>query len=317
VALELAALARGAEVKILTLREFINDWVDDVERRKLSDTTKRDYKDVTSRFLAFMGEDAEMAVDQVEPTHIKNYLTDMEKEGRSPRTIKKHLSVLKSSFREAVTLRKLTYNPVTAVKPPKAEETHKEAFTVQELRNILETCSSSKNGNEWETAIRLGFYCGMRLGDATNLSWSNIDLNEQKITFTPEKTSKVVELPIHKGLHDHLMQLPTSDDPLAPLCPTLSRAQKGHRGILSKQFSKIVSSAGVEVRKAGDGVRKVSNKSFHSLRHTLVSHLAEKNVAEEIRMQLSAHQDKRVHAGYTHLQFKEMQTALNKLEGLE
>jgi site-specific recombinase XerD len=59
--------------------------------------------------------------------------------------------------------------------------------------------------------------------------------------------------------------------------------------------------------------RTVTSKSFHSLRHTFVSQLANSGVPSEIRQRLIGHSDSGVHKKYTHLELQGFRDAVAKI----
>ena len=83
----------------------------------------------------------------------------------------------------------------------------------------------------------------------------------------------------------------------------------------------LVAQAGIECRavdrKRGEGVggRKFRTLSFHSLRHTFNSMLANAGVDQEIRQQLTGHASAEMNRRYTHLELKTMRDAISKLPG--
>lgn len=70
-------------------------------------------------------------------------------------------------------------------------------------------------------------------------------------------------------------------------------------GTLSTQFRRIMDRAGVarEIIEADDVVKR---RSFHSLRHSFASWLAEADIHADVRQRLTGHQSAGVHARYTH-----------------
>ena len=64
------------------------------------------------------------------------------------------------------------------------------------------------------------------------------------------------------------------------------------------------------------GSRTNYERSFHSLRHTLTSWLADSNVSPEIRMQIIGHKSQDVHSLYTHLDAKTLKKAMSGVPGL-
>ena len=75
------------------------------------------------------------------------------------------------------------------------------------------------------------------------------------------------------------------------------------RNGLSGQFRLIMEKAGVkgdEITKRGDKGRNRSTLSFHSLRHSFNSEMANAGVPQEIRQRLTGHASKAVNDSYTH-----------------
>jgi integrase len=63
----------------------------------------------------------------------------------------------------------------------------------------------------------------------------------------------------------------------------------------------------------GKGVRKFTKRTFHSLRHSFNSALANAGVAEEIRMKLTGHSSKAMNDKYTHLEVEPLKNAMDSL----
>jgi integrase len=103
-------------------------------------------------------------------------------------------------------------------------------------------------------------------------------------------------------LEEYLLSLPAAESDDAFLFPSLAQRATSP---LSKEFARIMSAACIEQRvirerdEDGSG-RSVSALSFHSLRHSFSSLLANAGIAEETRMALTGHTTREVHQRYTH-----------------
>lgn len=115
-------------------------------------------------------------------------------------------------------------------------------------------------------------------------------------------------------LRDYLSARPTGVGK-RPLLPTLHGRIKGSLGGLATELSRLMARAGVFApmcrEKKGRG-RQVRTKSFHSLRHTFVSRLAN----ADVRKALAGHDTDEAHARYTHLAFTEQTYAPAKLSAI-
>ena len=209
-------------------------------------------------------------------------------------------------------------NVAAAVDLPEAGATVRVDFSPEEIDAIL----NAARGSEWETATMLGYFCGMRLGDACRRRWSEVDLDARTITWTPEKTArkgKSMTLPLHPRLAEHLKAIAGSKKPQGFLTPRLAKGKPSGRSGLSQQFTRLMMAAGVkfEIHEAdGKGAgRARSSKSFHSLRHSLNSQLLIAGVDEAVRVQVSGHSDARTNRRYSHVRGESFRQALNKLPG--
>src|SRR4051812_32139353 len=140
--------------------------------------------------------------------------------------------------------------------------------------------------------VLAGYCTGARLSDLANLKWSNVDLAERTLTFVQKKTGAKIKIPMHAELEDYLVSLPSADKD-APVFPTLYGKTSAGKSGLSMAFARLMKRAGIDggaIRERGPGVsRSVSALSFHSLRHSFNSALANAGVAQELRMRLTGH----------------------------
>ncbi|NBO09967.1 MAG: site-specific integrase, partial [Actinobacteria bacterium] len=204
---------------------------------------------------------------------------------------------------------------------PDGHANQRKAFTWPQVLKLI----SAAEGN-WVTAVMLGAYCGMRLGDCVNLKWDNVNLEEDTITFVPEKTSrgkrrKELTVPIHPTLKLHLAELKLSAaEGLMHLCPELQGRSVGGRSGLSKDFiEKVMTKAGINNQAKASKItgkgRAFSALSFHSLRHSFNSEMANKGVSQELRRHLTGHATDRMNDGYSHFTKKLLKKAVAKLPG--
>jgi integrase len=179
---------------------------------------------------------------------------------------------------------------------------------------------------DWKLCILFGCYTGLRLQDIVNLCWGQVDLDEHRVTVTPKKqrrslaSKKIIAVPLHPQLVQAIMDLPGTDDPDAPLMPSLAGRRPGGRSGLSREFLEIMAGAGIpaEVKQRltdGSGAETIT-LSFHSLRHTFITALTEQGVSKDVRMGLAGQTDEAVHAGYSHLSEDQLRAGINRLPSL-
>jgi integrase len=66
----------------------------------------------------------------------------------------------------------------------------------------------------------------------------------------------------------------------------------------------------------GAGNQMFSRRSFHALRHSFTSALANQNVSSELRMKLTGHKTEGEHRKYTHHEMDNLRAAVKKIPSL-
>ncbi|HEV2327594.1 MAG TPA: tyrosine-type recombinase/integrase, partial [Verrucomicrobiae bacterium] len=64
------------------------------------------------------------------------------------------------------------------------------------------------------------------------------------------------------------------------------------------------------------GIRQISRRTFHALRHSFTSALANQGVDRELRMKLTGHKTEAEHQKYTHHELEKLRAAVEKIPAL-
>lgn len=279
-----------------------------------SKRTATTYEPVIDSFLAGIGSKKLAPLTAIIPADVEAHRDRLTAGGRKPSTVRNALKIIGAMFNAALRQGLVESNPVPAVEVNDAPQQERDPFSAEEIKLLLEHAE-----DEWKTLIMLGGFAGMRLGDAVNLRWDNVDLTEGIITFTPQKTSRkglILTVPMNTKLHDHLMKL--AGDTGGLICSTLAKYGIGGRFGLSGRFSTLMATAGIQNRIVAEGVgkgRKQLAKGFHSLRHSFNTSLLNAGVDEKIRMSLSGHTTSRMNRRYSHAEVETLRAAVDKMEG--
>lgn len=140
---------------------------------------------------------------------------------------------------------------------------------------------------------------------------------EQMDSFKAGKTRQRIKIPMHDALHEFLLELPGPDSGKAFLLPSLAGKSTAGKSGLSMAFSRLMERAKargeiIDERRGGSG-RSVSTLSFHSLRHTLVSLMANAGVPEEVRQKFTGHASAELNQHYTHHEVETLRAAIAQL----
>jgi integrase len=306
---ELTLISSGEQLEFHSVEGWLEGWLTS-KAGSTAKATYAKYSQVVGRFLVHLGSRAGASLASVSSTDVSAFRDKLAAEGRSPKTVNLAKSVLNIAFEVARRRGMIPFNPAAAVDNLRTSRADgpsgREAFSDTELAGLVSAASG-----DWRGAILLGATSGLRLGDIAGLRWQSVDLNERLIRVVTGKTGKVVVVPMHPDFLEWLA-LRERGIGRAFVFPGLSGNRVGGTGGLSVQFAEIVKKTGVAMRvteRKGKG-RTTRSKTFHSLRHSFISALANSGVAPDIRQKLAGHTDPRVHADYTHHTIKTLRDAV-------
>jgi integrase len=325
---QIRELSGDSAIRFKSLAAYAAEWLQS-KQVTLSEGTFVRYKGFVDEFVTNVGKQrAATSIEAIAAQDVKAFRDLQVKEGKSETTANLALKTLRSLFNDARREGFLSTNPAEAVKTFDVEKKARDVFTHGQLRALV--CKATP---EWKTAILLAYYSGLRLRDAVSLSWDHINFELRQIRYFPRKSNRgqtrrpdwkkhvtgQLEVPLMPEVEAHLLSLPSTDDPIEKLCPTLAAKSTGGNRGLSRMFQRVMAAADIHsdrgVEKKGKG-RQFKTLGFHSLRHTFVSELANADVPADVRRQISGHSDEKIHERYTHLGLETKRRALAHLRPL-
>jgi len=261
--------------------------------------------------MAFLGHRARLNIAAITSRDVASFRDKRHGLGLAPATVNVDVAILSAAFNAALRQGHVLVNPCLAIEPLKNKPERKGVFTPEQVSALLKTAEG-----DWRGLILLAFYSGQRLLDCANLRWRSIDLvsDIKTIRFAVRKTGAEVVSVVHPALEDYLLSLPAAKSDDAFVFPTLAERSAS---VLSKRFGELIALANIDRgllrERTTQGARSVSALSFHSLRHSFSSILANAGVSEERRMALTGHSTRDMHAKYTHHQLEQLRDAISVL----
>jgi integrase len=312
---EIVEQATGEPLRNYTVADWFADWLRGKQSTKTQSTFLK-YANTVNRFLASLGPRAKLNVNQIAPRDVDRFRQGEVEAGKHPSTCNDHVKIVRMAFTSARRQGFITHNPAEAVEMlPIDSEPAKQPFTLEQIKALLRNAHG-----DWRGAIIMAIYTGMRLKDVANIRWECVDLPNKWISFRAGKTRQRIKLPMHDALDDFLLELPAPDNGKAFLFPSLAGKSTGGKSGLSTAFSRLMQRAKVrgEIVHEGRGEagRSVSALSFHSLRHTLVSLMANAGVPVEVRQKFTGHASAEMNQHYTHHEIATLRDAIEKLPTL-
>jgi integrase len=307
--------ATGQPLAHPSVATWLEQWIE-TRAGAIGDRTRLKYVQVKNAFLRSLGRRRDAKLESIGLKDFLDFRNQLLAEGRSPQTADQLVrKVLALPFTLAVKLGLLSMNPLAGLPPLKSTRIEKGVFTGEEISKLIFAAST-----DWRGAILVGFFTGARLKDVCNLRWANVDLEKRLITFRAGKTGQLITVAIHIELEEHLLSLKSSDDIKAVLFPSLAKRSGGGKSGLSMAFKRIMEKAGVDagVARVRSGVkgRSFSLRSFHSLRHSFTSALANAGVSQELRQKLTGHASAEMNSLYTHHELETIRQAVSAIPRL-
>lgn len=309
----LEAVSDGQEtLRSTPTREYLIGWLGTKAASPFfSRSTHARYSTTVAQFLGSLKDRADKPLTSLRPADFQRFFDLRATAGVAAGTLDVDMKTLRSAMDRARRKGLIPTNPVEAIElPGRLNQQERELFTEAEIELLL----AETRGSEWETAILIGSYTAQRLGDCVSFCWSKIDLVNGTIEVKQGKTAKSIKIPLHRRLLAHLESKAGVDTAADFVTPELAKGRVGGCTGLSKQFAQIMRRAGVDQRtKETASGRKFSARSFHSLRHTANSRLADAGVSQELRMRLTGHRSEKVNDGYTKIGVETLRSAVEKL----
>jgi len=315
---EIYQTAHAAALPSGTIRTYFDGWIAR-RQHEVAPATYLAYKRTAERFLAFLGDDANLSLAELDTSHVLSF-RDIEASRVTAGTVNNYVKHLRIILGNALDDGFIGENPAKGFKRLKFSAAEgkgtRRPFTVAELEKILAIADA-----EMRSLIFFGLYTGQRLGDLSSLTWANIDLASKEIVLETQKTGRTVRIPICTPLVSHIATLPSSDNPNAFIHPKAA----GFTGPgNSNRFCDLLVSAGIVAARPRDGSKKVgreakraaSQLSFHSLRHTATSLMKNAGISPAVVQDIIGHQSAEMSAHYTHIESAVKREALEKMPDL-
>ena len=300
----------GESLRQVSIADWLQGWVAEKKGSKANGTFVR-YEGVIEAFIKGLpaGKSAQ-PLAALSVADIRKFRDKLLAEGRAPATANIAVKILRGPLNLARRQGLLLNNPAEAVDMVTSDAGEKGVFTPKDIAKLLAAAD-----DEWKGLILAGYFTGARLGDLAKLRQKDVDLERMSIAFGQIKTKQFIEIPVHPEFGKWLASRPEAT-PGQPVFPSFHGAPIGGATGLSVRFKTIMAKAGIEVsvtERSGNKGRNRSSHSFHSLRHSFNSAMANAGVSQEIRQRLTGHASKAINDRYTHTDLETLRKAVGSV----
>lgn len=276
-ALRSVAQASGMGGKMPTVREYLTEF-----QGQAGAKTESNRKRAFTRFMDYLGTRADMRLDMLTKDDMRGFVRHA-LELVAVGTVRLYLANIKAAMNRAVEDDLLLKSPMPRIELAKeaqivnpelgSDAVERAPFTREEL-HILVTQFPAP----WRDIVLVSWLTGgQRLGDCCCLRWDCVDFKRGIVSFRTDKTGQEICNPIRPTLRTRLLAIREEQGGRETyVFPNMARKYRNANSSVSTEFTALLKAWGIleseTEKKALKGDRKnVSRKSFHSIRHALVS----------------------------------------------
>jgi integrase len=156
----------------LTLNGWLDQWLDQRRLRVRPITQEHAERALRNYVRPELGD---VRLTRVRPAHLQKRYGDLQaRRGLSPGTIRWVHGLVGAALRAAVRLKLLPESPAAGVELPPLDREERRPPSPEEVRRLLATARAA--GDRYWPLWTLGAFTGARVGEATGLAWSDVDL---------------------------------------------------------------------------------------------------------------------------------------------
>lgn len=321
------------ENKNITLEEWLKEWMKVYKKPYISPRTYQGYVEKSKTILEHLGN---MQLQKIELYHLQKFISDLQNEGKSPKSLRHYYSILKMCFDDAIMCRHISLNPTRNLKLPSMRRKELNIMTKEEQLVFEGFMKKYRMG----TAYIVLDNTGLRAGELSGLTWKDVDFEnkalyvrrgmqkittydddfnkvkrERKVTdVKTENSYRVVPMldKVVRILQEYKKKVQAEQEELAEL----GEGFKDDDFIFKTKYNHPITSE--YLRKTCQGICKSNNfrkVGIHELRHTFATRSIEAGIDLRVLQEILGHASYSTTADiYVHILGQVKLSQMNRLE---
>lgn len=161
------------------LKFFFNFLEND---KKLSENTLQSYKRDLKQFKKYI-EDCEIHYNRVKEADIKDYIKEMQEEGKKPSSISRCIASIRSFYQFVLKNKKVKVDPTEHIQSPKIEKRTPSVLTSKEVELLLDQPKDvDLKGIRDKAMLEFAYATGMRVTEIISLDITDVNLEDGFVT---------------------------------------------------------------------------------------------------------------------------------------
>ena len=307
------------ENKNITLEEWLKEWMKVYKKPYISPRTYQGYVEKSKTILEHLGN---MQLQKIELYHLQKFISDLQNEGKSPKSLRHYYSILKMCFDDAIMCRHISLNPTRNLKLPSMRRKELNIMTKEEQLVFEGFMKKYRMGTAYIVLVNTG----LRAGELSGLTWKDVDFEnkalyvrrgmqkittydddfnkvkrERKVTdVKTENSYRVVPMldKVVRILQEYKEKVQAEQEELAEL----GEGFKEDDFIFKTKYNHPITSE--YLRKTCQGICKSNNfrkVGIHELRHTFATRCFEKGMTPRTVQEIMGHSNYNTTVSYTHV----------------
>lgn len=167
----------------ITLGEWIKEWMKVYKKPYISSRTFQGYVEKSKTIVEYLGD---MKLQKIELYHLQKFISELQKIGKSPKSLRHYYSILKMCFDDAIMCRLMVMNPAKKLKLPSMRRKELNIMTKEEQKVFEDFMKEHTMGVAYIVLVNTG----LRAGELSGLTWKDIDF-ENKALYVRRAVQKV------------------------------------------------------------------------------------------------------------------------------
>ena len=317
------------ENKNITLEEWLKEWMKVYKKPYISPRTYQGYVEKSKTILEHLGN---MQLQKIELYHLQKFISDLQNEGKSPKSLRHYYSILKMCFDDAIMCRHISLNPTRNLKLPSMRRKELNIMTKEEQLVFEGFMKKYRMGTAYIVLVNTG----LRAGELSGLTWKDVDFENkalyvrrgmQKITTYDDDFNKIKRerkvtdnsyrvVPmldkVVRILQEYKEKVQAEQEELAEL----GEGFKEDDFIFKTKYNHPITSE--YLRKTCQGICKSNNfrkVGIHELRHTFATRSIEAGIDLRVLQEILGHASYSTTADiYVHILGQVKLSQMNRLE---
>lgn len=279
---------------------FLSEYIETYKAQRSSDIRSRTLA-INSYAIGFViSIIGDRKLDSYSVSDIESFKQGLLNKGYSPVTVNMNVRAAKAVFSQAVKQEVIQKSPFSRVSQLKI--IHKKVHFLSKIE--LESLCSFSGSPIISDLFTVTYLTGMRLSEAVNLRWNNVDLTKRQIVISNDqifqtKTGKSRMIPMHEAVYNILNNKKQRDFVFDKDC-----GYKFNESYITHKFKKCVTKAKLN-----------PEYTFHSLRHSAASALVNSGVSIFEVQKILGHSSPVLTANtYSHLLPSTLINSINRIQ---